>query len=124
MLKTISRISALAALGILLILMLIQSIGNDHPVQRMVMLLCLALPLTLPLRGLLHARAYTFAWCSFLSLYYFTVGVMWAFPNTPARMIGIMTVLSSVILFISCLVFIKANKTLTPVVPESVSQTE
>lgn len=34
-----------------------------------------AVPLLLPLRGLLHGRAYTHAWTSFLALPYFALGV-------------------------------------------------
>lgn len=38
-------------------------------------LMVVAVPLLLPLRGLLHGRAYTHAWTSFLALPYFALGV-------------------------------------------------
>lgn len=40
-----------------------------------VVLLLVAVPLLLPLRGLLHGRIYTHAWTSFLSLAYFALAV-------------------------------------------------
>lgn len=42
-----------------------------------------ALPLLAPLRGLLHARRYTFQWTSFLALPYFTEGVVRAWAEAP-----------------------------------------
>lgn len=56
-------------------------------------------PLLLPLRGLLHGRPYTFAWTSFLSLAYFTHGVVVAWPRTPERWLGLLEVLFSLLLF-------------------------
>ena len=38
-------------------------------------LILLVGPLLVPLRGLLHGRPYTYAWTSFLALFYFMVGV-------------------------------------------------
>ncbi len=38
-------------------------------------LILLVGPLLTPLRGLLHGRPYTYAWTSFLALFYFTVGI-------------------------------------------------
>lgn len=40
-----------------------------------VVLALVAVPLLLPLRGLLHGRPYTHAWTSFLALPYFALGV-------------------------------------------------
>jgi len=50
-----------------------------------VALLILAAPLFIPLRGLLHARPYTVAWSLFISLIYFTHGIMEAWSKPEAR---------------------------------------
>jgi len=51
-------------------------------------LLLKALPLLLPLRGILQGRRYTFQWASMLILAYFTEGVVRAFGDggTAARL--------------------------------------
>jgi uncharacterized membrane protein len=45
-------------------------------------LLLKALPLLFPLRGVLHARDYTFKWAALLMLPYFTEGVVRAYSDT------------------------------------------
>jgi uncharacterized membrane protein len=59
-----------------------------------------ALPLLAPLRGLLHARRYTFQWTPFLALPYFTEGVVraWAEPP-PAQVLAAVQIALSVALF-------------------------
>ncbi|HPF60309.1 MAG TPA: DUF2069 domain-containing protein [Candidatus Competibacteraceae bacterium] len=49
-----------------------------HRLPVALVLLILAGPLLLPLRGLLHGRCYTCAWTTFLALFYFTVGIFYA----------------------------------------------
>ncbi|MCK8516084.1 DUF2069 domain-containing protein [Methylonatrum kenyense] len=74
------------------------------------MLLLLGGPLLLPLRGLLAARRYTAAWCSLLALLYFAHGV--AAMGTPGtlRMLGGIEVLLSLLLFASCLLYVRATR--------------
>jgi uncharacterized membrane protein len=43
-----------------------------------------ALPLLLPLRGILHGRRYTYQWASMLILGYFSEGVMRSFADAGA----------------------------------------
>lgn len=38
-------------------------------------LILLVVPLLFPLRGLLSGKAYTYAWCTFLALFYFIHGI-------------------------------------------------
>jgi uncharacterized membrane protein len=56
-------------------------------------------PLMFPLRGLLHGKAYTHAWASYLALFYFVVGVWYA--TAPATLIfGILMCICSLDFFI------------------------
>ncbi len=59
-----------------------------------------ALPLLVPLFGLLHGRRYTFQWTPFLALAYFTEGVArgWSEPD-PVRTLAILEVVLSLTLF-------------------------
>ena len=50
-----------------------------------VAIMLLALPLFFALRGMLHARRYTIAWSLFLSLLYFTHGIIEAWSEPVAR---------------------------------------
>ena len=64
-----------------------------------------ALPLLLPLRGLLRAERYTYQWASLLSLAYFIEGVVRTFSDAaPSRHYAIIETVLAVALFI-CLIF-------------------
>ena len=54
-----------------------------------VVILTLGLPLFLVLRGLLHARPRAVAWSLFLSLFYFTHGIVEAYSNSQARWLAL-----------------------------------
>lgn len=56
-------------------------------------------PLLFPLRGLLHGRAYTHAWTSFLALAYFTHGTVEAWANPPVRHLALLELGFSLLLF-------------------------
>ena len=65
-----------------------------------------ALPLLVPLRGLLHGRRYTFQWTSMLALAYFTEGIVRAWADAaPARAVAIVEVVLSLVLFVSAVWF-------------------
>lgn len=64
-------------------------------------------PLLFPIRGLLDGRAYTFAWTQFMALFYFAMGVMITVSNPAERVLGILQVISSLMLFIGAMLFIK-----------------
>lgn len=53
-------------------------------------------PLLFPLRGILHGRAYTFAWASFLALFYFIHGVVEAYSSPEDRWLAIAEIILSV----------------------------
>lgn len=61
-----------------------------------------ALPLLLPLRGMLHGRRYTYQWVTFLTLPYFTEGVVraWSEP-APVRTIALAQAALATVLFVS-----------------------
>lgn len=68
-------------------------------------LLFQGLPLMFPLRGLLHGRAYTHAWTSFLALYYFFIGVGDAYSDDVDQVYGAIMVAGSVGLFFGCMLY-------------------
>lgn len=71
---------------------------SQHYPTGMILLLT-ALPLLFPLWGILHGKAYTHAWVSFLSMYYFFLGVGDAYSDPEDRIYGLLMVVLSVALF-------------------------
>lgn len=61
-----------------------------------------AVPLLIPLRGMLHGRRYTFQWVTFLALPYFAEGVVraWSEPG-PVRALALAQAALAVALFFS-----------------------
>ena len=74
-------------------------------VPRAMLLIVLLVPLLLPMRGLLHARPYTHAWTSFLSLGYFALGVDIVYTSQVDRVLGALQIVFSVLLFFGCVFF-------------------
>jgi len=72
-----------------------------------VVLLVLVLPLFAPLRGLLHGRRYTFSWSCFLSLLYFTHGVVEAYASDGTRYLGLLEVLLTSLWFLGAVGYIR-----------------
>lgn len=70
----------------------------------------LALPLFAPLRGLLHGRPYTVAWSLFLSLIYFSHGVVEAYADRQARWLALTEVALSLCWMIGGTLFIRSSK--------------
>ena len=62
-------------------------------------LIVLVVPLLFPLRGLLHGHPYTYAWTSFLALFYFVLGVGVAWADPAERVYGLLEILFSVTLW-------------------------
>lgn len=73
-------------------------------------LLLLVTPLLFPLRGLLHARRYTVAWSCFLSLLYFTHGVIEAWHSPVTRHLGLLEIVLTLAWFAGGIGYIKAGK--------------
>jgi len=69
------------------------------------MLILKALPLLLPLPGILHGKRYTYQWSSMFILLYFTEGVVraWADTGASAQLAAIEMLLS--VVFFTCAIF-------------------
>lgn len=79
-------------------------LNTEPKLPRSLMLLLTIGPLMFPLRGLLHARVFTFGWSTFLALFYFTLGVVnVAAANT--RLIGVIEIIFSLLFFIGAMLF-------------------
>lgn len=96
------RVLTLAGYFVLLALLLnwLTWIAPPARVPISVMLLLVAAPLLLPLRGLLYGRIYTHAWTSFLALPYFAFGIDAIAAGTDPAWLGGCAVGASVALFV------------------------
>jgi uncharacterized membrane protein len=82
-----------------LIALLLAWLGWLSPPTALPISLAMALmlvPLLFPLRGILHGRAYTFAWASFLALFYFIHGVVEAYSSPEDRWLAVLEIILSV----------------------------
>ena len=103
----LSRWTALIGYFGLLILLLnwFSWISPPHQVPRALILIVLVVPLMFPLRGLLHGKTYTHAWTSFLSLFYFAIGVDIAYTVPADRWLAIAMTTFSLLLFAGSIFF-------------------
>lgn len=70
-----------------------------------------ALPLCLPLAGILKGRVYTFQYSSLLILFYFAEAVVRLFDAAPAsRACAAAALLCSSVFFTACLAFVKRQR--------------
>ena len=69
----------------------------------------LALPLFFALRGMLHARRYTVAWSLFLSLFYFTHGVIEAWSEPVGRWGAVAEIILSTVWLVGGILWIRAT---------------
>ena len=74
-------------------------------------LLVLVLPLLAPLRGLLHGRSYTFAWSSFLALFYLSHGIIESYSNPATRPLALLEVTLSLVWFTAALFYVRSTRT-------------
>ena len=75
------------------------------------MLLLKALPLLLPLRGVLRGRVYTYKWAPLLVLLYFCEGVVRAWSERgPARELALLEVALALVFVGSALAFVAASR--------------
>jgi uncharacterized membrane protein len=63
------------------------------------------IPLLFPLRGLLSGKPYTYAWSSFITLFYFFIGVDFAYNNIDDQVYGYLSILLSVMMFIGSIFY-------------------
>jgi len=73
-------------------------------------LIVIAGPLLLPMRGLLNNKTYTYQWASFLSLAYFAHGIseMSAYPDIWYA--GLFEVITSIIMYLGCVMYARIFK--------------
>jgi len=70
-----------------------------------------ALPLLLPLFGILRGKVYTYQWTSLLVLAYFVEGVVRAWSDTGlGQWLAFAEILLSTILFVSCVLFARMSR--------------
>lgn len=65
----------------------------------------MTIPLLFPLRGLLYGRPYTFAWASFLSLFYFIHGIVEAYSTPQDRYLAILEIILSIAFYTGCTLY-------------------
>ena len=70
-------------------------------------LMIMAAPLLFPLKGMLKAHRYTFAWGSFLALAYFSYGVMEAWASPTHADYGLLMVVFSLMWFGFALAYVR-----------------
>jgi uncharacterized membrane protein len=75
-----------------------------------VVIATLGLPLFLVLRGLLHARPRSLAWSLFLSLFYFTHGIVEAYSESRARWLALAEVALALCWMVGGILFIRTSK--------------
>ena len=74
-----------------------------------------ALPLLLPLMGILHGRRYTYQWASMLILAYFAEGVVRAFGDTGASAaLALAEVLLTLVFFFSAVFYARLTRLSQP----------
>lgn len=70
-----------------------------------------AIPLLLPLRGLLHGKRYTYQWSSLLILAYLTEGLVRATSDTgTSQMLAVVEVILASTYFVSVLMFCRDSR--------------
>jgi len=74
------------------------------------LLILLVVPLMFPLRGILRGRPYTHSWASFLSLFYFAIGIDIAFNNHTDRALALAVTFFSLLLFFGCVFFARYER--------------
>lgn len=72
-------------------------------------LIIMAAPLLFPLKGMLKASRYTFAWGSFLAMAYFAYGVMEAWASQTHQLYGLLMVLFSLMWFGFALAYVRMS---------------
>lgn len=110
-LSNAARILAVAGLMSLLAC-LFYWYGQLLPSVRLGLLLpaLLAVPLLLPLPGLIRGRAYTYAWTSLLTLLYLTWALTELLANPAARPAAYPAFFSALMLFTGCLLFVRLDQ--------------
>lgn len=78
-------------------------------IPRTLVLLVLVGPLLFPLRGLLAGRLYTYAWSSFLALFYFLVGAFNAAGPMKQPWLAWLAILLSISWFLGVILYVRTS---------------
>ncbi|QXL85271.1 DUF2069 domain-containing protein [Comamonas sp. NLF-1-9] len=107
-LVVLSQTLAIAALALLIVLCLAWELWLSPLRPGGSWIALKALPLALPLAGLLKRRMYTYRWLSLLLWLYFTEGVVraWSEPG-PSRWLALGEIVLSLLLFAACVMHIR-----------------
>ncbi len=73
-----------------------------------------ALPLLLPLMGILHGRRYTYQWASMLILAYFAEGVMRSYGGGAGAAPALAEVLLTLVFFVSAVFYARLTRASQP----------
>lgn len=106
----VTMVFSLVGLALLLGLWIIQMAPPANRGMIAPLLLLLILPLTIPLRGLLHGRRYTAAWVSLMSVFYFAYGVAQLPDAPPVRWLALACTLLSLLLFLGSIGFVRLTR--------------
>lgn len=96
--------------GLFFLLMLWHTILAPSVYFPVVMMLMMIVPLLIPLRGVLHAQLKSCAWAAYLSLLYFIHGTTEAFANADHRVLALLEVFFSLLLFFGANFYIRLKK--------------
>lgn len=105
----LARISALLGyfglLGLLMVWIVWLTPSHARHLPTSLSLLLLVGPLMFPLRGLLHGRAYTHAWASFIALFYLFLGVSDLWSGSEQPLLASLEVLFSTLLYLGAMFY-------------------
>lgn len=106
----VSRWTALLGYFSLLSITLVWNawLAPSSHIPRSLVLLVLLIPLLLPLRGLLHGNPYTYAWTSFIALFYFMLGISNA-AGDQQPIYAALQILASLSLFWGCVFYTRSK---------------
>jgi len=68
-------------------------------------LVILLIPLAFPFHGLIIGKTYTFAWMSFLALFYFIHGTVEAYANDEALQFALLEVFASLLIYVGVVMY-------------------
>jgi uncharacterized membrane protein len=105
--KQSALFSYFALMASLLSWILIAPHGETFPISAI--LIIAMVPLLFPLRGILHGKPYTFAWNSFLMLFYFAHGVGELYSASEFTIYPCLAIIFSFLCFTSSIIFVRLN---------------
>ena len=101
-----ARIIALCGyFGLLLLIPLWYAWLSPAHLPLAVVLGILLLPLLFPLRGLLQGRPYTYAWSSFLALFYFIHAVVELYSTPQDRYLALLELLLALAFYVGAMIY-------------------